>query len=184
MSEFTSTKFPTSGTNDTNIGTEAWYGPGRITADDGSQSICGISSTVIYNYLKGTAFDFAIPAESIINGIKLEIKQHRTDSHVYENEIKIVKANGSIGSENKSNTVELPSSNQYITYGGETDLWSETWTAQDINDANFGAVFSVTANSYSAAYIDAFKITVYYTDSPVSTIGNVQHISGVSSITI
>ncbi len=55
--------------------------------------------------------------------------------------IKIVK-NGVITGENKSTGASLPASDTYVSYGNSTDLWGETWTAEDINNGNFGFVFS------------------------------------------
>jgi len=72
---------------------------------------------------------------------------------ILQNAVRIVKADGSIGTTNKSTGSALPSTVfSNITFGGPADLWGETWTATDINDADFGAVFqtirtgSVTSN--------------------------------------
>jgi prepilin-type N-terminal cleavage/methylation domain-containing protein len=75
------------------------------------------------------------------------------DEAPIENDINIIKADGSIGTTNKASftnwrttpepdymgddwaTVANPG---YTTYGGEGDLWGENWTAADINDVDFG----------------------------------------------
>jgi len=57
--------------------------------------------------------------------------------------VKIVKSDGSIGSENKADVSTVWSeSDEYVSYGSSTDLWSETWTPSDINDSDFGIAFS------------------------------------------
>ena len=73
-----------------------------------------------------------------------------------DNEIKIVK-NGSIGSENKSlgeGWGGYPPSS-YSSYGANNDLWGETWTAEDINNANFGIVLSIKWNPTISHYLKA-----------------------------
>jgi hypothetical protein len=70
--------------------------------------------------------------------------------------VKIVKSDGSIGSTNKGGSNLIPSSDTYITYGGSSDLWSETWSASDINDSDFGVVYSVSGGEgYYSEYLKA-----------------------------
>jgi hypothetical protein len=64
-------------------------------------------------------------------------------STLQEDSIKIVKADGSIGSSDKSTNATLPSSDTYVFYGGSSDLWGETWSVSDINDTDFGVVISI-----------------------------------------
>ncbi len=59
----------------------------------------------------------------------------------YDESVKIVKSNGVIGSLNKAKPDMFPGSDENITYGGESDLWGENWTASDINDPNFGVAY-------------------------------------------
>ena len=50
-----------------------------------------------------------------------------------------------------------------VSYGGATDLWGLTWTAADINAANFGVVISAHDSvSGALAQVDSFAITVTY----------------------
>lgn len=73
------------------------------------------------------------------------------DYGVVDDEIKIVKSDGSIGTTNKSAGASWPTSDAYSTYGGPSDLWGETWTAEDINNANFGCVLSAIDGNIGAA---------------------------------
>jgi hypothetical protein len=75
---------------------------------------------------------------------------------VYDEYIKIVKADGTIGTTNKANTGAWAwDYESYISYGGSTDLWGETWTPSDINDADFGVVMSIDINSDISNYLKA-----------------------------
>jgi len=60
---------------------------------------------------------------------------------VVENSIKLVK-NGIISGDDKSTSSYLPDSYGYVSYGGSSDLWGLTWTAEDINRGNFGVAYS------------------------------------------
>lgn len=72
-----------------------------------------------------------------------------------EQEVKIVKANGSIGTQNKASLAAwgLIANPGYTSYGGAADLWGETWTAADINDPDFGVVINVGHAGGSIGYL-------------------------------
>ena len=72
----------------------------------------------------------------------------------YDDAVKIVKSDGSIGSEDKSLVAVWSTSEAYFSYGASDDLWSESWTAADINSSNFGVVLSV-AGEITTHYLKA-----------------------------
>jgi hypothetical protein len=148
--------------DDATVGTKTWTNPNNAKINDGvrtSVSLGAVGATS--DYLKATNFGFSIPDGATIDGILVEIED-RTTSAGLENEIKIVKADGSIGAINKSTGVLLPTGTEaYVSYGSSSDLWGETWTPADINDADFGAVFSFIG--IGTIYVDHIRITVYYT---------------------
>jgi hypothetical protein len=58
------------------------------------------------------------------------------------NFVRIVKSDGTYGSQNKTTFASFPSPTAtYDSYGSSGDLWGETWTPADINDTDFGAGF-------------------------------------------
>ena len=104
-----------------------------------------------------------------ITGIKVEIERSAGNkySHIKDVEAKIVKSDGSLGTENKADLVtEWPQADAYRTYGGDGDLWSETWSSSDINDPDFGVVISAKlsqdGSADGVARIDHVRITIYY----------------------
>lgn len=131
---------PATGADDATVGSITWVNPGNIFSSDGSYATATMTATPSH-YLKATNFGFSIPTGATILGIKVEIEKLEAGS-VFDNEVKIVKSDGSIGTTDKSNITEWPTTEAYTTYGGSSDLWGETWTATDINSANFGAVIS------------------------------------------
>ncbi len=60
--------------------------------------------------------------------------------YLYDSAVKIVKSDGSIGLTNKASVIAWTDTLGYFSYGGASDLWGETWSPSDINDADFGVV--------------------------------------------
>ncbi|MDO8716371.1 MAG: hypothetical protein Q7J73_06140, partial [Dehalococcoidales bacterium] len=87
-----------------------------------------------------------------------------TTAGVRDTAVKIVKADGTFGSTNKADTsTDWPIADAYATYGGAADLWDETWTAANINDADFGVMLQAEVPSTFTGSVDHMRITVYYT---------------------
>ena len=112
-----------------------------------------------------TNFGFSIPTGSTINGILFEIERKSLYSgeNITDSVVKVVKANGTPGSTSKHTGTAWALSDQYDSFGGAADLWSETWTAEDINDADFG-IFFVSYGYEVSMRIDHIRCTVYYTE--------------------
>jgi hypothetical protein len=118
------------------------------------------------------------------------IEKHHVDSsfssHVYDNAVKIVKADGSIGTTNRGDTItHWSTAESYVTYGSSSDKWGESWTAGNINDADFGVVISATTDvsaykSQGNPYVDHIRITVYYTEVASSSIKSVTGVAQAS----
>jgi hypothetical protein len=161
------------GANITGIGTIAWTNPGNITS---AGSPYAVATNVppnggTSNYLRGTSYGFAIPSGSTINGITVIINRQSSGSSdplIRDYIVSLVKA-GTITGQNKAVTdTNWPGSFGTRSYGGVNDLWGTSWTADDINNANFGVVLSVR-NSHTnsqrtrTATVDYMQITVDYT---------------------
>jgi len=148
------------------IGTVAWTNPDNAKVSDNVYATASGAKPWTSHYLKATNFGFSIPSGAIINGILVEIEEKgSTPSPAHESAIKIVKADGTIGTTNKSTGATLPSSDTYISYGSDSDLWDETWDDTKINDIDFGVVFSIAGNGGTGGYVDHIRITVYYTET-------------------
>lgn len=158
------TQFVGTGANDTGMGTVAWTDPTLITSDNGSTATLTAGPASASNYLKGTNCGFSIPSGATIDGIVVTFERGFVGDSVTDFSIRIVKG-GTIGSANKSVGATWSSSMTVVSYGGASDLWSETWSVSDINASNFGAVLGVTTTGASPAMVDYMSITVYYTES-------------------
>jgi len=150
--------------DDATVGTVAWPNPDSAKASDDNTAGMVMSEGEISHYLKATNFGFSIPIGSTIDGILVEIEQSCALSNILESSIKIVKG-GTISGDNKSTGATLPATDTYVEHGSSSDLWGETWSAEDINNSNFGVVFSVTktGGGIDLVAIDHIRITVYYT---------------------
>jgi len=160
------TKFVGSAANTTGYGSIPWTNPGNIFVEDGVNAVAGIGSHgIIYtNYLDATNLTFNIPAGATIDGIKVEIRKQTgiSTSIINDDQVKILK-NGVMGAANKAEAANWPTAYAYSVYGGPSDLWGETWVPADINSPTFGVRLSAKA-TLAFAWVDAIRITVYYTN--------------------
>lgn len=161
------------GQNDTAIGTRAWATPERVTASDNSYATIATltsNSTERSNYLKATSFGFGIPSGATINGIAVTIARYSTNStgrYSYDAVVSLVVGGAVVGNNKADTTNKWPNSETDKTYGGVSDLWGLTPTAEEVNSSNFGVVVSIDITRSSLqtiASVDFFSITVTYTE--------------------
>jgi len=74
---------------------------------------------------------------------------------ILDSSVKIVKADGTIGTTNKASGTSWSATEAYFSYGSSSDLWGETWTAENINDVDFGIVLSVIDQGVISHYLKA-----------------------------
>ncbi len=156
-------------------GNSPWSNPDNAKVSDGSYATNTISAGGQDTYLlKATNFGFSIPSGATIDGIKVEIERWMNQiggpRTCADQEVKINKADDSQGTENKAVGGNWATSdpNTYVTYGGAADLWTETWTATDINDVDFGVgLTAIDTGGFNNgdASVDHIRITVYYTEA-------------------
>ena len=124
--------------------------------------------------LKLTNFGFAIPTDSIIDGIELEFvaKASHEDTFVdsvFTKRVSIVKDNV-IQTDNIVDVIDVwETSNNTYTWGSPSTLWGGTFLPADINSSEFGVAIQprITAMSNETkASIATVKLKIYYT--PIS----------------
>ena len=169
--------------DDSAVGSVSWSNPDNAKVSDDTRAINQLGSAVgkESHYLKATNFGFSIPVGATINGIVVEIERSWQNGSSAFGEIndggsasggagglRIVKG-GSISSTDRSvGAVWTNTTDAYSSYGSSSDLWGETWTAEDINASTFGFVISVMgfngpSGTDPQAKVDHIRITVYYT---------------------
>jgi hypothetical protein len=170
----TGTLSPGTMANDASVGTNptpAWANPDNAKSSNDSYAVVTENTTGgTSNYLKATNFGASIPVGSTINGIEVSIEKKRSTigTPCYDSEVKIVKADGSIGSTNRADTVTAWATSDTATvYGSSSDTWGESWSSANINDVDFGVVINTTTpTTYPpiSMSIDYISIKVYYTE--------------------
>ena len=147
----------------------------NITSSDNSYAYGGSRVPRYVGHLEIKTFGFSIPTGATIDGIVIEIERKalsNTIGGVWDNDLFIIKADGSYGSTNKADTVNSwETADTVKSYGSSSDKWGETWTAEDINDADFGCYFNFLVEGRldplynNVGYIDHVRCTVYYTEA-------------------
>ena len=169
------TKYPSSGADDSAVGTRTWSNPTNIYLADGTDvaSVIGAAEATVYShYLKATDFKFAIPDGATIDGIIVEYNEkastNSASKYVADTALKLVVDNTVVGDNKATTSTKWGLSYSWVSYGGATDKWGLTPTVAEINASNFGVVLEVklaTTFSGPIAYVDAVRITVYYTEA-------------------
>ena len=170
MSQTVGPNSPGTVIDDAGVGSFTWSNPGNAAASDNARATVSINSTGgISHYLKATNFGFAIPGGATILGILVELELRGSDSDVVEERVRIVKG-GVIGATERATGASLPLlTDAVVSFGGDTDLWGETWTPADIIASGFGAAFAAQSNDPSPpedAEVDHIRVSVTY-DIPV-----------------
>ena len=170
----------TSVTNFAGSGT-GWNYSERITADDSSYANKLVSQDFDSMQLIGYNFGFSIPDGATINGVVVTInaKASSADNIALQNgdagvtlgswDGLFFTANG----DKKTDANLWTKSDVDYTLGTSSDTWGATLSPSDINDSTFAIKILVHAvNNNATAYVDAVKITVYYTVSDLQLIQN------------
>jgi hypothetical protein len=167
-----SEKPPGTVTNDATLGTVEWVNTPNAKAQDGSYATAALPVSAQSKYLKATNFGFEIPAEATILGIAVSPRRKRTGNGVIET-LHLVKG-GAIQAYSRGSFPEVWSTLVGTkTYGGNGDLWENTWVPADFG-ANFGVVllaewYPLSGEVEAAkAELDAIKISIFFSLPEVS----------------
>ena len=155
-----------------------WSDPSNASVDDG---LCTSTDYIDHNgeysnYLVATNFSFNIPSDKIITGIEIIFeKESENLSKTHDYSVRIVK-NGVLGSTELKKECSWEGQGDPVMYGGEEDLFGETWTPEEINLNNFGIAISAMrlgeGGADFKARIDNIKILIHYAEPmPVEFLG-------------
>ena len=164
------TASPTTGVNDALSGTVAWEPTGNpltnIYADDGLFARVDLTSNQVSNWGKAMGFGFAIPSGATIKGIQVL----RYGGVAVATSVRLVKAGTIQTADAPTIGWQNPSwhdayGNSLYTWGGATDLWNTTWSASDVNNAQFGCALQYTCppSTSISPIIDWIQVAVWYT---------------------
>ena len=149
-------------------GSITWTNPANIITAGSPYGTAVLTANATSEYLQGTNYGFTIPANAAIEGITVSIRRQSSSNaggnSVNDVDLNLLK-NGAMVGTDKATTTDWPTTLGIASYGGVADLWGTTWTAADINNANFGVSLSVLNQSgfgSRTASVDYMQITVTY----------------------
>jgi hypothetical protein len=161
--------FPQTAVNVPIAGARDWGNPQNARQTDGFGAFVEIGT--VPGFLETSAalvvtdFGFSIPNGSTIEGIEVVVKRdgQATGGSGTPSDFGIFIVKGGVATGvDHSNLIPWSGTFPDITYGSNSDLWGETWTAADINDSGFG--LSIRARKPGAraqGRVDSVRITVY-----------------------
>ena len=185
----TATSAPRPGAPSAGAGTSfAWANPNNALTSNNITSNASCNPTPIVNftgytnYLTVNDFDALIPSSATINGITVSVERKNTFSGeadtltvttdaiflMYD----VAGTATTIGTK-KSSATSWTGSDVVETFGSSSDLWGRSWTAAEINNANFGVALSAylnytygspNAGPLGASNVDAITVEIDYTD--------------------
>jgi hypothetical protein len=169
---------PTAAVDDTSSGSRVWSNPTNVFSSNNTYAQAStFLATNVTHGLKVTGFGFTVPTGSTINGIVMEAERHcdsvgsiPDEDSIGDTVVRLLKGGTQVGNNYRvlGGVSPWSSGDVYRTYGGTTDLWGTTWTAEEVNSPNFGcwiqAEISSTVGNTSAR-VDHVRITTYYTPS-------------------
>lgn len=152
-----------------------WANPSNVlaSADAATAQVYSGSPTAVTSNLLVQGFGFAVPDQSTIAGIGVEILRCRTSTGApsgtpQDNDVYLLKAGSAVGDDKASSDAWPDTTPGAATYGGAADRWGTTWTPAEINAAEFG----VKLRAQVTGGIDGFamlvysiRVTVYYSHS-------------------
>jgi hypothetical protein len=143
---------------------QAWSNPDNIKASDDTYATCSFSGTQFSNRLTGSGFSFGIPSTATIDGILVEVEIDSTGANVPVFENVIVSDGTNTG--NRAAGEPVPTTEQYVSYGGSADTWEIVWDAATI-DSDFSVYITLAGGGLfqsHAVSVDHFRVTIYYTE--------------------
>lgn len=151
-----------------------WTNPGNVTSAV-SFATASVNSLQTTNPLQGTTFGFSLTGTNTVLGIQVSFVAGFTFSTApnLTATVQLLKAGVAVGTA-KMQTVTGNAGNLTFTLGGSSDLWGATWTANDINQSNFG--FQITVNGTGSGVnhanwsINDYQVTIFDLGGPAISV--------------
>ena len=158
--------YPETTANDATVGTQDWANvgsPGNAGIQDSRTSRVDLNAQTS-KYLKATAFNFSIPAGSVIKGITaiitLDDGAGGVTGCIDDSSVRLTTGGSYVGDDKARAAACLIDGASTITYGGPTDTWGRTWTVAEINASTFGIGYSGAEADGIAEGIEIDYITI------------------------
>lgn len=135
--------------------------------DDDNQWAYTTGATGYSQQLRCVNMETKVPTGNFITGIQVRIERasHTSDKPVRDHRVQLYKEGVRVGV-NKAKDGAWPSTPEIAVYGGNGDLWGESWTVDNVNSDGFGVglVARLEGSDLAGAYgyVDFVSITVWY----------------------
>jgi hypothetical protein len=119
--------------------------------------------------LLASNFQFEIPSGAKILGISFAITEAAGSANMIADYSVRALANNAVVGLDRGHTTAWPTTFHAEVYGGATDLWGTTWTADAVNAAGFGVALTplyLDSAGNERAYVDFIRATVTYDTCP------------------
>jgi len=162
-------RYPATVVNDPSFGTTDWAMVSNAGISDDSTAWILLTVGQATHYAKATSFGFNLPANATVRGLRVVLEKEAVngavDPGLHDAAVRLVKG-GVIGATNRSTGAAwAPLRTDWrVSYGGPTDLWGDTWSAADINAANFGvaAAAEYVVSGIGSPGLDSIAVYVCY----------------------
>lgn len=142
----------------------AWPTSDAVATYGAADDVWGATLTpaVVNDADFGAIVSATIPTsgQALVDYFKIAVTYQIAD--VVDTVVRLVKAGAVVGSNLADTSTLWPGVDAYVTYGGTANLWGTTWTAAEVNAADFGVVVSATVVG-GVASVGHVRITVAYT---------------------
>lgn len=183
-------RYPTAGSSNSGAGSRVWTINGFTNANNSKQSdsldadsiakASQVSNVNLTQRLFLQDFDFNIPSDAVIKGILAEfwtsslLINSALNPATRNSELYLLK-NGVVSGTNKalgtSDDVDAGGTNVGTIWqaGGDSDLWGNTLTPEDVNDPDFGISmqFEITQEANNDIKLFRASVAVIYEPAPL-----------------
>lgn len=148
-------------------GGKDWSNLSNLSSNDNAYATVQLSSNGDNtDYLHLTNFNFNIPTNATILGVRVLVRRFSSNSssanNIFDQTAQLI-VGGSRAGDNKANLTKWGSTEEQIIYGSSTDNWGQALTPAIINNTNFGFAFRLTTNtSARIASVDEVIVEVNY----------------------
>jgi len=142
----------------------------RVAASDNQYVYANLANGQTTMGLKCSDFGHDLPPYASVAGQQVHKEQKASAvASIKDHVIKLILADGTLGSENKAIDAYWDSSDEEVDHGDERDPWGERLLGADLNDSDSGC--SIRAKNWAAGsrlpYLDYVEKTVWVDVGPL-----------------
>lgn len=139
-----------------------WTNIANAAASDNQRATAVLQTIQTSKWLRATGFGFNIPDTATIRGVLVEVETSSglPGGMIQHDSIRLI-VGGTIQGNNNAGGY-ITTTDTYLPYGSETDLWGLTLTPADVNAADFGVATRYIAMLDDTVRVDHIRMTIYF----------------------